>query len=310
MSDQCTICGSIRGLDRHHIIPRSHGGRKSPQIHTESNLILICRTCHRKIHDEVWSLDKTSNGIQVIDKVSGRRVMRRLHDSGFDAPRALDSMNYVESLLAVFLELVPFFDDDQLVEAYNYSSNLGKRSWLLKAAILFEAQQRSIYGDQSLSAIARHFHISLRQAQKYALVWKHFFQDSESVENVNIDAIVLDEPSWYVIAATETNNPDMWLAYAQDRKLEYSGYTVASFRRDIRIARWNAGAGDIKQIRHSELNGAFSESWLCPWVQLLCTRSGKPTPNNDCLECEFRKTSRVDNELEEDNVNVELPRNN
>ncbi len=307
---ECAICGSIRGVDRHHIIPRSRGGRKNQQIHAESNLITICRTCHGKIHDEIWSLVKTSKGIQVTDKQSGQRVMRRLADSEFDAPRVLGSMNHLETLLSVFLENIPFFDDEQLVEAYNYSSILGKRAWLLKAAILFEAQLRSTYGDQSLEAIARRFQISLRQAQKYALVWKHFFGDKEEGEYVNIDAIVLDEPSWYIIAVTETDEPEKWLAYAQDRKMEYSGYSVASFRRDIRIARWTAGAGELKQIRNSELRDVSVEGWACPWIQLLCTRSGKPIPRQDCGECEFRRNGDNNNAREEDYTSEQLSRTN
>ena len=77
------------------------------------------------------------------------------------------------------------------MEAFAYASSFSKRSWLVQAAILSEAQQRSIYGDRSLEAIARRFEISLRQAQKYALVWKVFFAEEDREENVNVDAIIL-----------------------------------------------------------------------------------------------------------------------
>ena len=117
------------------------------------------------------------------------------------------------------------------MEAFAYTSSFGKLSWLVQAAILYEAQQRSIYGDRTLEAIARRFEISLRQAQKYALVWKVFFSPGGEEENVNVDAILLDEPSWYVVAAAETRDPEKWLAYAQDRKMEDSRYSVATFRR-------------------------------------------------------------------------------
>ncbi len=75
----------------------------------------------------------------------------------------------------------------------------------MEAAILYEAQRRSVYGDRSLEGIARRFEISLRQAQKYALVWRLFFardgQNSEheeadsqvrGSESVNVDAFWLD----------------------------------------------------------------------------------------------------------------------
>ena len=65
------------------------------------------------------------------------------------------------------------------MEAFIYASSSGKRSWLVQAAILYEAQQRSVFGDRSLEAIARRFEIGLRQAQKYPLVLKVFFARSE-----------------------------------------------------------------------------------------------------------------------------------
>ena len=62
-----------------------------------------------------------------------------------------------------------------------------------------------------MEAIARRFEIGLRQAQKYALVWKVFFANGGEGEYVNIDVILLDEPSWYVVAVTETSEPEKWL---------------------------------------------------------------------------------------------------
>ena len=39
----CYVCGSKVPLDRHHIVPREHGGEMSP-------LVDICRECHTKVH--------------------------------------------------------------------------------------------------------------------------------------------------------------------------------------------------------------------------------------------------------------------
>ena len=218
----CEICGNIRNLDRHHVIPRRMGGTKDPAIHDESNLMTLCRTCHRNLHEARWELVRTPVGIEVIDKETGDRVMRRVINPDLDVPALFQLLNLTEETLGRLHESLAFFTDDQLVAAYGYSSSFGKRSWLIQAAVLYEAQQRSTYGERTLEAIARRFEISIRHAHKYSLVWKVFFSRNGEAESVNVDQILLDEPSWYVVAATETQEPERWLAYAQDRKMEDS----------------------------------------------------------------------------------------
>jgi hypothetical protein len=162
---------------------------------------------------------------------------------------------------------------------------------------LYEAQRRSVYGDRSLEAIARRFETSLRQAEKYALVWRLFFardgQNGEhekatpepiESETVNVDAFSLEEPSWYVVAATESPEPQRWLAYAQDKKAESPRYSISDFRGDIQQA---AGA-DIRVLeeRTAPAPGPAPRiPWDCPWVKPYCTRSGKPVLAEDC-RCE------------------------
>lgn len=43
--DFCCACDSKKGLEHHHLIPRSDGGSDD-----EHNLITLCYTCHGKIH--------------------------------------------------------------------------------------------------------------------------------------------------------------------------------------------------------------------------------------------------------------------
>ena len=237
-------------MDRHHVIPRRMGGTKDPKVHDESNLMTLCRSCHRNLHEARWELVRTPVGIEVLDANTGERVMRRLINPDLDVPALFQLLNLTEETLGRLHESLAYFTDDQLVAAYGYSCSFGKRSWLIQAAILYEAQQRSTYGEHTLEAIARRFDISLRHAQKYSLVWKTFFaQDGNdgTGENVNIDAILLDEPSWYVVAVTETKEPETWLAYAQDRKMQDSRYSVSTFRRDILVARITAGVMDSKE---------------------------------------------------------------
>lgn len=289
----CEICGGSGGLDRHHVTPRRMGGSKNPAVTSEANLMTLCRTCHQNIHDGRWVVERSVSGVRVLDAHTGRPIMRRLNDPSLDVPTLFHLLNLAEGSFSRLLEAVPFLGDDQLVEAYAYSISFGKRSWLVQAAILYEAQKRSVYGDQTLEAIARRFDIGLRQAQKYALVWRVFFDPGEEGENVNIDAILLDEPSWYVIAATETSEPEKWLAYAQDRKMGDFRYSVAAFRREIQLTRLIKGIGDLKEAREDWDDFQEVERWACPWIRLLCTRSGQPTPYRMCRGCEFKSRDTV-----------------
>jgi hypothetical protein len=195
--------------------------------------------------------------------------MRRLYDKSFDASTFLHQLTRAESSLEQLVKDVPFLNDEQLVEAFASARSLGKRAWIIEAAILYEAQQRSIYGDHSLEAIARRFDISVRQAQKYALVWKLYFGDG-----VNVDAILLNEPSWYVVAASESSDPEFWLGHAQDRKAQDSRYSIAEFREDICLGREAIEAGVESPVSS------------CPWQTAYCEKVlGLITSVSRCRDC-------------------------
>jgi HNH endonuclease len=296
LGGSCEVCGKGANIDRHHVVPRGMGGSKDPAILSEENLISLCRSCHRNIHEGGWSLERSDAGLRVVDSRTGSEVMRRLHDSAFDASTFLGLLGRLESSLSQALELIPYLDDEQLVEAFRDSRSLGRRAWVLQAAILHEAQKRSIYGDRSLEAIARKFEVSLRQAQKYALVWGLFFErsgdstsseetiDADRSESVNVDAFLLDEPSWYLVAASESPDPRRWLAYAQDKKAERSGYSISDFRREIQQAV-QADGSTIREPAREAVMAAPQINWTCPWVKPYCTRSGLPLLAEQC-HCE------------------------
>ena len=264
------------------------GGSKDPAVQSDTNLVTLCRKCHQNIHDERWELVRSEEGIRVIDCNTGEVVMRRLTNPGLDIPSLFQLFNLTEESISQLLGALPYFNDEQLVEAFAYACSFGKRSWLLQAAILYEAQKRSTYGEHTLEAIARRFEIGIRQAQKYALVWKMFFNHDGEEENVNIDAISLDEPSWYVVAATETREPEKWLAYAQDRKAADPRYSVAAFRRDIQISRLIQGVGDEKETQQEAFElPDLRNSWGCPWVRLFCIHTGTSVHYRECEGCDF-----------------------
>ena len=293
-TEVCEICGTTRNLDRHHVLPKRMGGSRDPAVHAETNLMTLCRNCHRKLHDGIWELQRTADRISVVDRHTGKQVMRRLLIPDHDATKAFQWLNIAEHSVQQMILDLPHLSDDQLVEAFRYATSLGKRAWLVQAAIMYEAEQRSIYGAKNVEAIARGFEISRSQAYKYALVWKVFFSKARKEESLNIETILLDEPSWYVVAATETADPEAWLAYAQDRKAEDLSYSVSRFRQDILMAKWLKGIRPSREARGLDQHEPGRGSWVCPWTTLMCTCSGRPIPIADCRQCEYNPLDRSD----------------
>jgi hypothetical protein len=263
------------------------GGSRDASVHAQSNLLTLCRRCHRNLHEGGWSISLSETELRVTDARSGTEVMRRLYRQGFDASAFLSGFNEMESLLGEGIGSIAFLDDEQLVEAFRISRTVGKKAWLVQAAILYEAQRRSVYGEGRVVAIARQFEIGVRQAEKYALVWRTFFNRDETPEalhgpstnSVNVDAIFLEEPSWYVVAATESPEPHKWLAYAQDRKAENPHYSISDFRSDIHSSHPPSVENLVPVDDAEERRRRW---WQCPWVEPFCTRDGRPIPVEEC----------------------------
>jgi hypothetical protein len=260
------------------------GGSKEPKVLGENNLITLCRTCHQSIHEGGWTLEHSPSLVRVVDRRTGTEIMRRHRDPNFNATGFLWALNLMETSLATALDGIIYLNDEQLIEAFQASRSIGKRAWLMQAAILYEAQRRSVYGDRAVEAIARSFGISLNIAEKYARVWREFFIEAERQEIFNVEEIFLDEPSWYVVAATESPKPQKWLAYAQDKKAENPRYSLSDFRGDIQ----RAGGATIRLLEETTAPAPAPVPripWDCPWVKPYCTRSGKPVLAEDC-RCE------------------------
>jgi len=290
----CEICGAVDRLDQHHVEARRMGGSHASAINDASNLLTLCRRCHQNIHEGHWSIERRFGSLRVLDTASGSQVMRRLKNDEIDAPGLLHLLDHALTSIECLLEALRFLTDEQLIEAFGSARGFGKKAWLVQAAILREAQARSIHGDQALAAVARRFDVSLRQAEKYATVWQTFFAEHEGEQkNVNIDEFALQEPSWYVVAASETNAPHAWLAYAQDRKLEDSRYTVAALRRDIRAARLHESVGEAREARQL-ISGSELVRWACPWIRIYCTRTGRPVAVDACDGCEEPKQEKCE----------------
>ncbi len=64
---------------------------------------------------------------------------------------------------------------------------------------------------------------------------------------------------------------------------------MVAFRRDIQVARLNHGIADLMDARAGEVElPTLGNTWACPWVRLMCIRSGKPVPYRECADCDFR----------------------
>lgn len=54
----CEVC-QAPGVDFHHVIYRSHFGKKEQEkCDSVENIIALCRDCHNKAHDEILSKEK------------------------------------------------------------------------------------------------------------------------------------------------------------------------------------------------------------------------------------------------------------
>ena len=63
---QCEICGKRGQTEKHHIKTKGSGGDD-----VESNLIEVCRICHRKIHDGKISKK------QILEIIGGKKENER-----------------------------------------------------------------------------------------------------------------------------------------------------------------------------------------------------------------------------------------
>lgn len=65
----CVICGK-RGEEVHHVTFRSQGGKD-----VSDNLVLLCKSCHKAIHDDYATADMIRRGIH--NKAEATEYLRR-----------------------------------------------------------------------------------------------------------------------------------------------------------------------------------------------------------------------------------------
>jgi hypothetical protein len=214
---------------------------------------------------------------------TGEVVLRRLSDPSFDPSQYFQELNLVESQMSAIIRGIPYLTDDQLVDLFGYLRNLDQRNWKAQAAILWEAQQRSVYGDRAWEAMGRSFGIGWRQAYNLARVWETFFRDGEGQFCNQLQNSALTEVTWYILAS-QTEAPEFWLAWAEDRSAEDPGYSIADYKDDISAA----GA----RTEASPLPG--SESERCRWLRVYCIKLKRVARPGDCPGCDTAVPATVE----------------
>ena len=129
ITSECEICGAVRNLDGHHVIPRRIGGRQDPSIYDPANLMTLCRQCRQKLHRGTWTIRRSHEVLRVMDTKTCEQVMRRHYDQGVDTPTLLHLLNVAEESMSRVLESISYMSDDQLVEVFGSLRSIDKLSW-------------------------------------------------------------------------------------------------------------------------------------------------------------------------------------
>ena len=273
----CEICGTSRNLEVHHIEPRRMGGSRRPEIEAPANKAVLCRFCHTQITEQHWRLERTDCDLVVAQVATGKVVARRLFDPGFSPSKYFHELNLLETRLDALAQGIPYLTDDQLVDLFSYFRDLDRRAWKAQAAVLWEAKRRSVYGDRAWEAMGRTFGIGSRQAYNLAKVWEVFFLGEDGQFCNQLQNSTLQEVTWYIVAS-QTDAPQFWLAYAEDRKAENPAYSISDFREEVRMA--GAQREDFEAP-------PGSESRRCRWLPTYCMKLGRIVRPGDCSHCDI-----------------------
>jgi hypothetical protein len=142
--------------------------------------------------------------------------------------------------------------------------------------VLWEAHQRSVYGDRAWEAMGRTFGIGWRQAYNFVRVWDTFFKGDNGEFCNRLQSCSLQESTWYVVA-TETEAPHYWLGYAEDQKAVDPSYAIADFRQDINLAGARA---------EQESVGTHEPGKRCQWLRAYCEKLERSVRQGECPGCD------------------------
>ncbi len=178
---------------------------------------------------------------------------------------ALHAVTLTESAFTTLHDLIPQMDDDQLIATYQRADELGKRAWLVQAHCLWEARQRKQgHNDDALSSLARRFGMTKEWAGKLCGAWEAVPEQIRIRSDVDLPLA----KSFYVVAG-ETDTPQEWSAWAEDRKAENPGYSVRDLRADIdqdqNLFEEPRSVMDIPPLaNHQLINQSTNDRWFTP----------------------------------------------
>jgi hypothetical protein len=220
---------------------------------------------------------RTSTELTVVAVATGELLVRRQYDPAFDPAIFFQRINLLESDLDSILPDIPYLTDEQLVELFQQLRGVDKRTWKAQAAILYEAKQRSIYGDRAWEAMGRSFGIGWRQAYNLARVWQTFFTNDRGQFCNQLQNSALEEVTWYIVAS-ETQMPQYWLHHADDQKAQDPSYSIQDFRDEVRFA----GAGI-----EGDPNGNREPGKRCRWLRVYCEKLDQVVRPGQCPGCDI-----------------------
>ncbi len=145
--------------------------RAVPRSEDASNKAVLCRSCHTQVTEQRWRLERTQSQLAVTDPETGRLLV----DGCSTAVRRSSSRDLLELRLDALVQAISYLSDEQLVDLFLYLRGFDQRAWKAQAAILWEAKQRSVYGDRAWEAMGSTFGIGWRQAYNLAKVCEVFF---------------------------------------------------------------------------------------------------------------------------------------
>jgi hypothetical protein len=99
----------------------------------------------------------------------------------------------------------------------------------------------------------------------------------------------LQEVTRYIVAS-QTDAPQFWLAYAEDRKAENPTYTISDFREEIKAA------GAQREGFEPPPDG---EKARCRWLKTYCMKLGRVVRSGECTRCDIPISSSE--EADDDN---------
>src|SRR2546428_7945106 len=141
----CSICSGRSQLDRHHVVPKRMGGSRDASVHAQSNLLTLCRRCHRNVHEGGWVVSLSETELKVTDRRTGTEVMRRLGRQGFDAGAFLSGFGQIEAVRGEGLGSVAFLVDQQVGEAVRLRRAVGEYEWLGQGALRYGTEGRGAF---------------------------------------------------------------------------------------------------------------------------------------------------------------------